>query len=168
MTVTKPQMYHSLHYTQTKRDPRPVEEYFLSLIKQQDCFDSSELQDVFDHLPGVQPDVLLGEWEAHILRSGHPSDSVAEKLLPLIKVVHSRTSVTKYSLDGKIRKSLPDWGDMFLSEITYRGVSSAALIYDDHPRVDYLRYVNEHTIAGAHWSKKEDEAGVVYFYLSKH
>ncbi|GAT21973.1 hypothetical protein RIB2604_01500010 [Aspergillus luchuensis] len=93
----------------------PVEEYFLSLIKEQESFDSRELQNVFDHLPGVQPDVLLGEWEVHLLRTGHPSDLVAERLLPLIKVVHSRTSVTKYSLAGNTRKSLPDWGDMFVS-----------------------------------------------------
>ncbi|RAK86379.1 hypothetical protein BO79DRAFT_230777 [Aspergillus costaricaensis CBS 115574] len=128
---------------------RPAEEYLLCSIKQQKSFDSLELQGVFDYLQAVK------------------LESVAERLLSLIEVVHSNTSVTKYSLDGETRKSLPDWGDMFLSEIVYRGVCSTAMIYDDYPRIDYLCYVNEHIIAGAHWSKKEDEAGVLYFYLTK-
>ncbi|RAH57730.1 hypothetical protein BO85DRAFT_459716 [Aspergillus piperis CBS 112811] len=146
---------------------RPVEEYPLCLITKQKSFHSSELQNVSDHLEAVKSEALLGKWELHLLRTGHPSESVAERLLPLTKIVHSNTSVTKYSLDGETKKFLPDWGEMFLLEIAYRGLCSMAMIYDDHPRIDYLRYVNKHIIAGAHWPRKEDEAGVLYFYLTK-
>lgn len=51
--------------------------------------------------------------------------------------------------------------------MTYRGISSAAMIYGDCPVVDYLRYVDNNTIAGAQWSLNQDNAGVLYFYLTR-
>lgn len=51
--------------------------------------------------------------------------------------------------------------------MTYRGVSSAAMIYGDCPVVDYLRYVDDRTIAGAQWSLSQGDVGVLYFYLTR-
>ncbi|PWY61676.1 hypothetical protein BO83DRAFT_327519, partial [Aspergillus eucalypticola CBS 122712] len=55
-----------------------------------------------------------------------------------------------------------------LSEITYHSIYFIVIIYNNYPRVDYLYYVNKHIITGVHWSKKEDKAGVLYFYLTKY
>ncbi|RAK90705.1 hypothetical protein BO79DRAFT_252887 [Aspergillus costaricaensis CBS 115574] len=140
---------------------------FLFLTKRKARVDPSEVQNVFDLLPAVSPEFIFGEWEAHLLATGHPSDPKAAALLPIFKVFRSRTSVDKYSLAGGEKKHLPGWGNLFLAEMTYRGISSAAMIYGDCPVVDYLRYVDDNTIAGAQWSLNQDDSGVLYFYLTR-
>lgn len=81
--------------------------------------DPAEVQNVFDLLPAVSPEFIFGKWEAHLLATGHPSDSKAAALLPICKAFRSRTSVDKYSLVGGKKKHLPGWGNMFVG-LSYR------------------------------------------------
>lgn len=53
-----------------------------------------------------------------------------------------------------------------LRNIEFRGVVSTAMVYDDHPIIDYFRYVNDDLIAGA-MDAKTIEGGIYYFYLHK-
>ena len=92
----------------------PTSGTFLSLTKHKARVDPSEVQTVFECLPAVSPEFIFGEWEAHLLATGHPSDPKAAALLPIFKNFRSRTSVDKYSLVGGEKKHLPGWGNLFV------------------------------------------------------
>lgn len=52
--------------------------------------------------------------------------------------------------------------------MVFRGVASAAMIYDTRPIFDYFRYVNEDTVLGAMDCPKVMSAdGTYYFFLTR-
>ncbi|RDH16533.1 hypothetical protein M747DRAFT_309065 [Aspergillus niger ATCC 13496] len=91
----------------------PIEANFFSLTKRKDRVNPRDVQGIFDRLPAVSPVFIFGEWGAHLLATGHPSDQKAAALLPVFKAFRSHTSVVKYSLEGSEKKHLPGWGNMF-------------------------------------------------------
>lgn len=52
--------------------------------------------------------------------------------------------------------------------MVYRGVASAAMIYDDKPIFDHFRYVNEDTVLGAmDCPKIMGKESTYYFFLTR-
>lgn len=49
--------------------------------------------------------------------------------------------------------------------MVYRGLVSAAVVFDDLPAITYLRAVSDRMVAGVMESKSFGEAGKFYFYL---
>ena len=54
-----------------------------------------------------------------------------------------------------------------LREVKFRGVVSAAMVYDLHPIIDHFRLVTPTMVAGAMDTKVGGELGTYYFYLTK-
>ena len=54
-----------------------------------------------------------------------------------------------------------------LRQIMFRGVLSTAMLYDDIPTIDHLRYVNDNLVMGASDIKGSEENGVFYFFLQR-
>lgn len=55
-----------------------------------------------------------------------------------------------------------------LREVKFRGVVSAAMIYDNFPIIDSFRYISSNVVIGAMDNKLiPKEAGTYYFYLRK-
>lgn len=53
-------------------------------------------------------------------------------------------------------------------EIVFRGVVSAAMIYDSKPIFDHFRYVDENMVLGAMEAPKQmGPNGTYYFYLTR-
>lgn len=52
-----------------------------------------------------------------------------------------------------------------LRRMVYRGLVSAAVVFDDLPAITYLRAVSDRMVAGVMESKGFGEAGKFYFYL---
>ena len=49
----------------------------------------------------------------------------------------------------------------------FRGVLSTAMLYDDIPTIDHLRYVNDDLVMGASDIKGSEENGIFYFFLQR-
>ncbi len=54
-----------------------------------------------------------------------------------------------------------------LREVKFRGVVSAAMVYDSQAIIDHFRKVDEDTVAGAMDTRLMPEAGTYYFYLKR-
>lgn len=54
-----------------------------------------------------------------------------------------------------------------IREVKYRGVVSAAMVYNKAPIIDVFRYVDEHTVIGAMDHKDTRQFGTYYFYLTR-
>jgi hypothetical protein len=54
-----------------------------------------------------------------------------------------------------------------LREVKYKGVVSAAMIYDNQPIIDHFRKVNDEVVAGVMDTKLMKGCGLYYFYLTK-
>ncbi|CAK96481.1 uncharacterized protein An05g01420 [Aspergillus niger] len=110
----------------------PIEANFFSLTKRKDRVNPRDVQGIFDRLPAVSPVFIFGEWGAHLLATGHPSDQKAAALLPVFKAFRSHTSVVKYSLEGSEKKHLPGWGNMF-------ALSFFLLFLQDYVLLQYMQ-----------------------------
>ncbi|XHG09044.1 hypothetical protein AWENTII_012123 [Aspergillus wentii] len=131
--------------------------------------DQAEVAKIFHQLKPVTNETLIGEWDAHVFPSDsdHPRHGLAEALLPSGKTFYSADHAQKVAIrDGK-RKRQEFWGDVFTAQAEFKGVVSTAIIYDDHPMIEYFRYVDDHTVAGANWYKKLKDAGIYYFYMTR-
>lgn len=54
-----------------------------------------------------------------------------------------------------------------LRQVKFRGVVSAAMVYDKLPIIDSFRYVSDAMVMGAMDSKWDAEKGTYYFYLKR-
>jgi hypothetical protein len=54
-----------------------------------------------------------------------------------------------------------------LREVKYRGIVSAAMIYDNFPIIDTFRYVSHDVVVGAMDNKLTPDEGTYFFYLTK-
>jgi hypothetical protein len=51
--------------------------------------------------------------------------------------------------------------------VKFRGVVSAAMVYDKLPIIDSFRFVSENMVLGAMDSKYDGDDGTYYFYLKR-
>ncbi len=56
-------------------------------------------------------------------------------------------------------------GDARLREIRFRGKTSASLIYDKQPIMDYFRRVSDDTVIG--WGEVKGKEEVLFFHLTR-
>lgn len=71
-----------------------------------------------------------------------------------------------YGEDGA-RVWLKEFGNAQIREVKFRGVVTAAMIYDKRPIIDAFRYVDDNTVMGAMDSKQLRSAGLYFFYLKR-
>ncbi|CAG8234924.1 unnamed protein product [Penicillium salamii] len=138
---------------------------FLSLTKNPRVT-SKETHSIFHELQSLQPDDLIGEWDGHILVTGHPFEQELEALNWFGNTFETTTDVAPLMVgrNGE-RTCYEDWGRASLREIRYQGVVSAALVYDTRPMIVHYRAVKHNMVAACMESK--EWPGKVYCYLTR-
>jgi len=131
----------------------------------------AEVEELYNGLEPVPIDKLLGEWKGGSLNTGHPvhqhllSSNWAGKTFLSADMVQP---IMVYDKDGKRRYAEELSGGLArLREVKFRGVVSTAMIYDTRAVIDYFRYVDENTVAGAMDARDFTEESTYYFYLTR-
>lgn len=145
---------------------------------------TQEALDLFDQLPAVRADDILGDWVGRELRTGHPMDGLlaasgwygkrfddVEHVHPLVfrrpngtlwfgepctmpmgiagRVDPKRIDTIRQMLAGLVPTLMKtNTHRARLRNVEYRGVTSAAMIYDHLPIIDLFRKVDEDTLLG--------------------
>ncbi|OQE41404.1 hypothetical protein PENCOP_c005G08860 [Penicillium coprophilum] len=144
------------------------EEQFAALVAKGGKLHEADIEAVYNKLSALPINFLRGEWKGGSFDTGHPGHTQLLSMNWVGKTFHSTENVDPIVIlkDGK-RVCNEDWGHAVLREIRFRGVVSAAMIYDKHPIIDHFRYVNDKLIAGAMDTSSFGDAGTYYFYLYK-
>ncbi|KAJ7069522.1 hypothetical protein C8F01DRAFT_516206 [Mycena amicta] len=125
---------------------------------------------LFDELKPItsaESDFLLGDWSGGDFDTGHPASQTAKDIKWAGKAFRSTEDVEPllvYTDDGK-RVPLEPYGQARVRSVMFRGVLSAAMVYDIRPIIDHFRYVDENTVAGLMDIKDAPEG--YHFYLTR-
>lgn len=86
------------------RPSTPADEYIF-LANKDDQLDPSEVDDVYSKLQPANPASLDGEWDMHVIDTGHPAQALAEDIIPLMSTIGPDEGAEKVSchLNGAIR-----------------------------------------------------------------
>ncbi|KAJ7486175.1 GXWXG protein-domain-containing protein [Mycena galericulata] len=155
----------SLSTTTTMSSP---EQAYLDLIKVGGITTEENATKIFDQLKAIEPSFLMGEWEGGDFDTGHPGTQALKAIKWAGKNFRSTEDVDPiivYGEDGK-RTFLESYGRARVREIKFRGVLSAAMVYDDKAIIDHFRYVDADTVAGM-MDFKDLPAGY-HFHLTRY
>lgn len=152
-----------------------AEEQFFSLVNKKDKDDNivvseAEVEKIFNALKPIKRSFLIGEWNGGSFDTGHPVHKSLKRIGWAGKDFRSDDDVDPIMVldDAGKRVYNDQWGHASLREMVFRGVASAAMIYDTRPIFDYFRYVNEDTVLGAMDCPKVMSAdGTYYFFLTR-
>ncbi|KAJ0416449.1 hypothetical protein BJY00DRAFT_291575 [Aspergillus carlsbadensis] len=142
---------------------------WLALARREGNIKESEVGAVFEKLPPVSPESLLGEWHGRDLNTGHPGVQKNKELRWAGKSFVSLDDVKPmmvFDASGN-RVWKEEIGAARLREVKYNGVVSAAMIYNNKPIIDHFRKVNDDVVAGVMDTNLMQGCGLYYFYLTK-
>ncbi len=127
----------------------------------------AELDALFDKLPDVAEDFMIGEWDGGVFDTGHPGEGQLEALRWIGKTFRDRNDVSPIVSRGPDggRVVNPIMGAASLRRVEYRGVVTATMCYDQHPVFDHFRKLDERTVLGV-MDRKGDRLPL-YFYLRR-
>lgn len=119
---------------------------------------------LFDELPAVATDAMLGDWEGGIVRTGHPGEAQLDALRWAGKAFRGADDVDPIvSLDEEGRRvANPVLGAASLRAVEFRGVVTATMVYDKHPIFDHFRRVGDDVVLGV-MDRKGEEQPLVFF-----
>lgn len=139
----------------------------LKLIQGEGAADPVELEKAFAGLGAVAPDFLLGTWRGGLFDEREPMAARlvamrwygkrfndAENVEPLL-CLDDEDEIYSFSGMGMAR----------VRAIAYRGVVSAAMVYDTQPIIDHFRLVDDDHVMGAMDAK--GAGSVLYFHLTR-
>ncbi|MDN7245082.1 DUF4334 domain-containing protein [Planococcus shenhongbingii] len=147
------------------------------MIKERGETDTHTACRIFDELPPVGLEELLGTWEGSEFRTGHPLDGVLKKLNWYGKAFHDAENVDPLlfrGLNGDIfavdpvpimdlRKLIKaEGGKARMRQVAHRGKASAAMVYDNLPIIDHFRKVDNQVLMGMMDRKGDKEP---YFFV---
>lgn len=126
----------------------------------------AELSALFDALPSVEEDFLLGEWTGGVFRTGHAGEKMLPALAWVGKSFRGRNDV-KPIVSGAFGRRVvnPILGAASIRTVAYRGVPTATMCYDSHPIWDHFRKVDERTVLGV--MDKKGDTMPLFFYLER-
>lgn len=110
---------------------------------------------------------MLGDWEGGVFRTGHAGEQQLEAIKWVGKSFHSENDVDPIisrAADGG-REANPVLGKATLRLVRYRGVSTATMVYDQHPVFDHFRKINDSLVLGV--MDRKGEAFPLFFYLRR-
>ncbi|WP_250463152.1 DUF4334 domain-containing protein [Microbulbifer litoralis] len=127
----------------------------------------ADLFDFFDRLPAVSVEAMIGEWRGGILSRGHPVEEQLHAMQWDGKRFASADEVYPIiSRDGQGARFVNDaLGGASLREVVFRGLSSAAMIYDKSPVFDHFRRVDDDRVVGVMAQKGNGRP--LFFYLER-
>jgi hypothetical protein len=122
---------------------------------------------LYDALPPVDIAFMLGEWEGGAFRSGHPGEAQLVALGWVGKSFHGENDVDPIIVrdDRGQRVASPVMGKATLRMVSYRGVSTATMIYDRHPIFDHFRKLGDDRVMGV--MDRKGEAAPLCFWLRR-
>jgi hypothetical protein len=125
------------------------------------------LYELFDSLEAIEPSFMLGDWEGGVFRTGH----VGEQQLEVIKWVGKRfhdendvDPIISRAADGG-REANAVLGKATLRLVRYRGVSTATMVYDQHPVFDHFRKIDDGLVLGV--MDRKGDAFPLFFHLRR-
>jgi hypothetical protein len=127
----------------------------------------AELEALFDALPPVAEDFLIGEWNGGVFVTGHPGEQQLGALKWIGKTFRSRDDVDPIVSRGDdgARVANPVMGAASIRRVEYRGVVTATMCYDKHPIFDHFRGVDARTVLGV--MDRKGEAVPLFFHLRR-
>ena len=131
------------------------------LVALADTGETTDVDDVlalYDELPPVAEEEMLGDWDGRVITTGHPGEQHLGGLRWVGKQFSSRDDVDPMMCldENGERQPSPVLGDASLRMVEYRGVSTATMVYDKQPIFDHFRKVDADTVVGAMDRKGED------------
>ena len=110
-----------------------------------------EVLALYDELPDVAEDELLGDWDGSLVATGHPGERALDRLRWAGKAFRDRDDVDPMvCFDAEGRRVASDvLGAASIRRVEYRGVVTATMVYDTQPILDHFRRVDERTLLGA-------------------
>ena len=135
---------------------------------------------LYDSLEVVDLEDLIGTWKGRVFRTGHSMDGVlpklnwygkafhdAEKVDPLLFEIANGEVIAVDPVPMMDKRNLIKavGGKARIRMMEYRGVVSAAMIYDNLPIHDHFRKVNDHMLLGLMDWKSDKEP--FFFVLEK-
>jgi hypothetical protein len=126
-----------------------------------------QLLGLYHALPPVDIAFMLGEWEGGAFRSGHPGEAQLVALGWVGKSFHGENDVDPIIVrdDRGQRVASPVMGKATLRMVSYRGVSTATMIYDRHPIFDHFRKLGDDRVMGV--MDRKGEAAPLCFWLRR-
>ncbi|KAF7348300.1 FAD binding domain-containing protein [Mycena sanguinolenta] len=151
----------------TPRYPRPEQEY-LAIIKAGGKISGDAATKLFDQLKPIEPSFLMGEWEGGDLDIGHPITQELKRINWAGKTFRTEEDVDPVVVRGTggERTFMELHGRARVREVKFRGVVSAAMVYDDKPIIDHFRFVSEDIVAGIMDTKIAPPG--YHFYLTRY
>lgn len=148
-------------------------ERFDALRTQAGPIDTDELDAVFDALPVVRCEDILGQWKGGDFNTGHRSSASLVAIKWYGKTFNSL-------LDAKPLICYDDQGELYSNDqlmrgeaslwmVEFRGKVSATMVYDGVPVFDHFRQVDANRLMGIMNGKKGviDKGKYYYFYLER-
>ncbi|KAJ1715453.1 hypothetical protein AFGD_009378 [Aspergillus flavus] len=143
-----------------------AQDQYIALINASEPVKPAVLNSIFDKLPPIKPNQLIGEWNGGFFDTGHQVASTLKEIRWVDKSFKSTDDVDPVIIEKNgERTSWGKWGFASLKEMVYRGVVSTTMIYDERPVFDHFRYVNDKLIAGIMEGKTLGED--FFFYLKR-
>ena len=145
----------------------PLSSLLNALLDRSDQVVIDELDDLFDSLPAVRCDEILGEWRGGCFNTGHRGEQMLGKLGWAGKCFTSINDVNPIMSKGADGQLIVNdvMGTASLRHVEYRGVVTATMVYDQHPIFDHFRRVSETELLGVMDSKGDNIP--LYFYLAR-
>jgi hypothetical protein len=110
-----------------------------------------EVHALYDSLPAVAEDELLGEWGGGLVPTGHPGEAQLDALGWIGKTFRSRDDVDPIVCrdpDTGGRAANGVLGAASIRMVEHRGVVTATMVYDKHPIFDSFRRAGDGLLLG--------------------
>lgn len=122
---------------------------------------------VFDELPAVDVEQMLGDWNGGLVPTGHPGEAQLDGLRWAGKQFRSANDVDPLIClnEAGERFATDVLGQAQLRAVEYRGVVTATMIYDRHPILDHFRAIDSDTLLGL--MDRKGEAAPLAFLLRR-
>ena len=135
----------------------------MALAERSVAVDVAAVLALYDELPPVAEDEMLGDWDGEVIPTGHPGEQHLGGLRWAGKRFTDRDDVDPMMCldENDERQPSPVLGDASLRMVEYRGVSTATMVYDKHPIFDHFRKVDDDTMVGA-MDRKGEPAPLVF------
>lgn len=142
-------------------------ETFQALIGADTVVPVDSVHQLFDSLEPIETSFLRGEWEGGLVRTGHPGEQQLAAARWVGKTFHHDDDVDPIIVsDAQGRRvASPMMGKASLRMVRYRGVSTATMIYDQHPIFDHFRKVDDDLVLGV--MDRKGDASPLFFYLRR-
>ena len=121
-------------------------EQVLAIIRSGEACPASTLAPLFDRLEPIRAEAMIGMWHGGLFDGGTSPDPIRWYGKRFTSASHVDPLMCRAE-DGTVY-SYDKLGFAQLREMAYGGVTSAALIYDKHPIMDYFRKVTDDIVVG--------------------